>query len=220
MAYGDSFPNGQPAYNTIINIYDSDYIDADRAKAHYDSRFFTVEGNYWTHWSPRWYNYFSSSFAWGLRYIRFDEMFKTTFYKGSDTSYFYTDTKSNMYGLQAAIDLHIHPYHWLDWGIRLTGGVLASNLALESEVNDYNASVLLTRYTKHDIYYGFLGEIELFIQGRFFRRFYWDLGFDGILIHGGLQAPENVNFTTKDMDLMRNTSTIFQSWYAGLGVDF
>ena len=219
--------NGVTVYETI-DYYNTDYIEADRAKIEYDSSYFTLESNYWLHLSPRWKDYFSVSFGFGLRYFSFLEGIKGTFYKSqnsilansSNVSTFSADTKNHLYGAQVLLDLHIHPYSWFDWGIRMDGGAFAAHQRLINQVNDLNGSVLLSKYTKQTIDYAFFGDLEIFAAVKILGRGYGLFSYGGTLIHGVAQATSNLNLTTKQFPIDDQGNILFQWWSLGLGLDF
>lgn len=220
-AYDQNFTaNSLPNRTTLINIFNSDYIGADSAEVEYKSSYYTIEGNYWTHVTPQWSNYFSFSYTFGLRYLYLGESLTETFYKNTDTSFFCSTTRSNLYGPQGGFDIHIHPYYWLDWGFRIMAGVLVSNLSLHFVANDLNSTVLLSNTAKHTVGYGYLGEIDLFVQGKFYKKFYWNFAFGGTLIRGFMEAPNNINMTTAGTLINYDTNMLFQYWSCGLGMDF
>lgn len=203
----------QPGYNT-------NYIEADRAKLYYSNSYFNVETNYWIHLSPRWVDYFSVSYGFGLRYFFLLDSFKETFYKDTEVSFFASGAKNHLMGAQVLFDLHVHPYTWLDWGIRLDGGALVTHLRTDFVLNDYNAEALLAKYSKQKINYGFFGDLEVFLMAKFFERAYGIFSFGGTLIHGVAQAMPNINLTTTDFGIYSQGNILYQYWSLGLGLDF
>jgi hypothetical protein len=206
--------------NETISYYNTDYIEADSAKIQFSSDYFNVESNYWIHLSPRWVNYFSVSYGFGLRYFSFMEGFKETFYKSQDVSFFESGTKNHLFGGQVLFDLHVHPYAWLDWGIRIDGGAFASHLRTNFSINDYNGSTLLAKYSKQKIDYGFFGDVEIFLAAKFMERAYGLFSYGGTLINGVAQAIPNINLTTSNFGISQQGNVLFQWWSIGLGLDF
>ena len=214
------FLNNGVTVNHPIYYYDTDYIEADKAKIDFSNSYFNVESNYWFHLTPRWVKYFSVSYGFGLRYFSFMESFKERFYKIGNSSFFSSGTKNQLFGGQVLLDFHVHPYHWLDWGLRLDGGACASHLRLDFEINDYNSTVLLAKYSKQKIYYSFFGDLELFLAARFMERVYGLFSFGGTLIHGVAQAMPNIDITTSKFSLYTQGNVLYQFWSLGLGYDF
>ncbi len=204
----------------VVPYYQTDYIEADRIKVDYKNSYFTVEANSWNHMSPRWANYFSSSYGFGLRYFSILDFFKETFFKETNISFFDSHTKNRFFGAQILLDLHIHPYRWLDWGIRMDGGMFASYVRLNFQANDLNGESLLARFSKHRIDYGFFGDLEIFLAMKFLERGYILFNFGGTLIHGIAQAIANINLTTNDFRLHTNGNVVYQFWSIGTGFDF
>lgn len=205
----------------ISNFNNTDYTDADKAKGRYDSSMFTDELNFFWHMTPEKVNFFSAGFAFGLRYLSLNETYKETFYKDISSSYYKVHCTSNMWGLQGIGLFEMNPYHWLTWGIRLTGGWLGVNLGRNMYMNDHDSTVLLTNRSTHATNHGWLMQANLYIQGSFMRgRFSWRLGVDGLWLRGAALATNNINLTQKIKEIQTNESIIFASWIAGVGVDF
>lgn len=209
-----------PLPTPVIDFENSDYVDANKAHLHYQSTMYNMELNYWTHATPPRVNYFSVSYALGLRYLSLKEIFRETFYKTASSSFFSVETTSRMWGAQASGAFEINPYSFMTWGIRTTAGILGSNLSRMNHVTDHNGETNLKRRSAHELYHGYLGELELYLKGYFLKRFNWRLGVDGIWLRGAALAPNNINLTEKFTPIKKNENIFFTSWTVGLGLDF
>ena len=209
-----------PHGDYTVEYYDTDYIQADKATIKYSNSFFNIESNYWLHLTPRWVNYFSVSYGFGLRYFYYADRINANFFKDPNQSDFSSRTKNHLIGGQALLDFHIHPYTWLDWGIRLDGGALVTHLRLDFELNDLDGQDLLARYSKQKINYGFFGDLEVFLMVKFLNRAYAMGSYGGTLIHGMAQAMPNINLTTKNFGIYSQGNVLYQYWTLGLGWDF
>lgn len=204
----------------IFTYYDTDYVDADEARLYFNNSYYTIEANGWNHLTPRWKKYFSASYGFGLRYFSINNSFKEKFYKGIDTSFFSSKTVNDLFGLQFLMALELHPYSWMNWGIRVDAGAFVSHVKFSFELNDYNASEILTRYKRQSIENGFYGDLEVFLQCKFLDRAYFLFSYGGLLISDIAQAINNINLTTAKFDINTSGNIIYQYWSVGLGYDF
>ncbi|MDN3504058.1 MAG: hypothetical protein P0S95_00600 [Rhabdochlamydiaceae bacterium] len=220
LGYGLNADDSNPLPTPVIDFQDSDYTVADKGHIHYQTTFWDVEANYWTHVTPPRVNYFSASYAFGLRYLNLQEIFRETLHKGLAASYFRVETRNNMYGGQVSARLEVNPYSFITWGIRGCAGLLGNNVARENHVTDHNGVTDLIKRSDHHFMHGYIGEAEFYVQGYFLRRFNWYLGFDGIWLRGAALAPDNINLTEK-ITLIFNQENIFlNSWAGGLALSF
>lgn len=209
-----------PLPTSVINSDDSDYVEADKAHAHYQTSFWDIEANYWVHLSPERVNYFSVGWACGLRYLSLQEVFRETFYKDLDASFFRVQTGNDMWGGQAIGKFEVNPYSFLTWGLRFGAGVFANHIKLINHVTDHNAQTNLILRSEHELYQAYLGEGEVYIKGYFLSRLNWYIGFDGLWLRGAALAPNNINLTEKITPINKNENIFINSWIVGLAFSF
>ncbi|MCF7806796.1 MAG: hypothetical protein K9M07_02220 [Simkaniaceae bacterium] len=209
-----------PLPTPLIDFDNTDYVDANKAHLHYETNMYTMEGNYWTYVTPPRINYFAVAYGFGLRFINVHEIFRETFYQTQASSFFRVQTDNQMWGAQVLGRLEVNPYSFMTWGIRATGAVLGNNISMVNHVTDHNGTTDLKYQSLHELYYGYLGEVETYLTGYFLKRFNWRLGLDGILLRGAALAPPNINLTTKITPIDKDVNIIFLSWTVGLGWDF
>ena len=218
IAYGTNLGANENAH--LLDFETTNYVAADKGNVHYTTTMYDLELNYWTYATPPRVNYFSVGYGFGLRYMDQVETFRESFTKGSSLSDFRVDTKNHMFGLQAMGKLEVNPYPFLTWGIRAQVEFFGNAMKVINDVRDYDNTVSLKYRSQRDLYYGYLGELDLYIIGHFLSRFHWKLGFQGLWIKGVALAPSNINLTKKPTDIMLNKNIYYTSWTAGLGFSF
>lgn len=173
--------------------YSYDFTQASSAHAHYGSRLWDVELNYWYNVTPRKVNYFSFASIFGLRYTELDELFNLAFTRGSDTSHYRIKTKNHLYAAQIGFNFAMNPYRKLSWEATAKVGAAINNASDNTFIGDYNDSTTLRDFSVTKCHGAFLADVALSVAYQFWAHFGVHAGYQMLYYTGVGLAPEQVN---------------------------
>lgn len=185
--------NGTLSYPFHDSSYTDDFVDADRAEARYRSFFYSVEGNYWRHLTPRRADYFSVSCVLGLRYLFLRERFILEFTKGSDTSNYNVKTRNIMGGPQGGGCLEWNPTEQITWNLTAKFAPLLDRSEQHTFLGDDNNTVVLRNFTKRKWNPVFLADVAASFNFQFTPHFNLHAGYQMIYLTGVALAPEQLS---------------------------
>lgn len=179
--------------DTSTSIAASDYTDADKARAKYESKFWTAELNYWHHFTPRDANYFSLAGLIGLRYFHLNEEFRLAYVKGAHTSDYKIDTKNHICAAQVGLDLQMNPIKRLSWDFIVKVGAFADWAKERVFLGDQNNAVELRHFHKDKWGPGIITDLSAQVGYQLFHFFEMHVGYEMIFLNGVALATGQID---------------------------
>lgn len=219
--------------------YSSDFTNADKAHAEYESSFWDVELNYWRHFSAWPINYvdttgkndsekedsfqFTLSGVAGFRYFHLDESFKLSMENPPDKSKYTIHTWNKAYGAQVGLDFQMIPMPWLCWDLFAKVGIFGNDTKQKQFLGDLDDAITLRHSKDHDWQCGFFTDVAASIEFRIPKSFSIHGGYQAIFMTGLSLAPEQVSHGT-DSDAGKkdrvNGNAIIHGLFVGLSLSF
>ncbi len=203
--------------------YVVDYSNASEAKAENTMHFWDVELNYWRHFTPRFVDYFSLSGIFGLRYFHWNEGFDLTMTKPPDKSKYTIDTKNDIFGAQAGLDLQVNPTRWLTWDFITKVGLMANHAKMKTVLGDMDNTVKVRNFHKQEWQTGVFAEVAATLGFQFKENVNLHAGYQVLFFSGLALAPEQIAKGTKvnsGDSIYTNGAAIIHGLYAGIIVSF
>jgi hypothetical protein len=199
-----------------------DYINADKAAAHYTSRIFSTEINYWNHMTPRGEDYWSVSAIMGLRFLRLREFFKLTFEKGSDKSDYRVRTNNDLPAAQVGLNLQVNPTNYLSWEAIVKVGPVYNRASNNVFLGDHNNNVTLRSYEMHQWKWALLTEASVAFGFNFWSYANIHIGYDFLYLTNVALAPEQIRKRTAHVGhfLFDKGEVIIHGLFTGLNINF
>lgn len=203
--------------------YDSDFFNAQKVVAHYNSRFYDSEINYWGNFSPRNVNFFSLSGVIGIRSMFLGEHYKVTFSKNQSESSYFAKTKNYIVGLQAGGSLQWNPTcHWtLDFLMKT--GLMADFATAKQVLRSQNDTIKVKNFNPNRQFKTMFWEGSFFLYYRFRYNISTHAGYRLLGVWGLALAPTQLTGQEKPTsgDKVDKTGKIYLHFITlGLNFDF
>ncbi|MBI5274155.1 MAG: hypothetical protein HY860_03765 [Chlamydiales bacterium] len=206
-------------FTSDINVYD--WVDADRARAFYDSDYFEFDLSYYNIFEPRWNNYFSLDWGVGLDYVEIKEDFKLRYYVDYRTSKYDIKTINTLLGGHILGEIVAQPYKWLAWGLQARFGINANLMRMHQLLFDNNQDVSIMNQSAQKVRPNYMGEIDPYIIFRPVPAVHIVIGYTWIYYRGIALAPNQINYAPASLNGVRHGGQVnYQGFYAGLGLVF
>jgi hypothetical protein len=213
------FPFATGFNNTV------DYQDADSMKGTCDTRYWSVETNYWCHVTPRRVDQFSVSWVFGLKYMDLNEHFTLQAHSIGSSSRYRIETKNRIAGPQLGGDIEINLGDNFTCGVAGKGGLMVNFGQNKTVFRDDNNTKTLKSCNPSDFNGVFFGEIAPFLLFNLSKRVLFKASYELTYLSNIALAMNQITFNEDDTTNLLNQVTVggsfmFYGAFVGIGIDF
>lgn len=213
------FPFATGINNTV------DYSNADSMKGSCDTRYWSVEADYWYHVTPRRVDQFSVSWVFGLKYIYLSELFNLVARTMASSSRYKIETKNRIAGPQLGGDIEINLRSNFTCGVSAKAGLLVNFAQNKTLFRDDDNTRVLKRCNPSDFNGTFLGEIAPFFLFNLSKNVILKASYELSYLSSVALAMNQITFQEDNAANIINQVSVggtfmFYGGFIGLGFDF
>jgi hypothetical protein len=211
---GITFP-----FNSTFNNYD--WVNAQSARAYYNSTFISYDISYLYYPSPRWFNYFYYGYGAGAFYAKMGEDFKVRYFNNSDSSKYDIKAENSLYGGAFVFDVGSSPVAVFAWGFSGRVGVAGNMMQVRQHLDDVNQTVLIMSSAQNSLKPAYYIEFNPYLLWKPFPVVNLNVGYMIMYYKNVALAPGQINYNpATSQGIQHDDSIDFQGFYAGLSLNF
>lgn len=217
-----------PFLNGVNPTYDYSY--ADTMKAMCNTYYWSSEINYIYHVTPQRVDFFSVSWAFGLKYINFKESFQLKANTAScgnivSSSNYSIQAKNRLAGIQLGGAIEGNLGYNFTYGVPAKMGAMVDFEQFNATFRDFNNQNLIRNNNPSDFNLTFLGEIAPFIMFNLSKSVMFKASYELLYLNNVTLAMNQITFVENQPfnvlnQIRKEGAFMFYGFYIGLGFDF
>jgi hypothetical protein len=214
---------GNLTYPFESRFFAPGFTNAERVVAKYKSQFWSAEGNYWGHVTPRYSDYYAFAWILGVRHASLKEEFFLNFYKGLNVGNYNTRTKNWLIGPQVGFAFDWTPTELWMWTLSGKFAPMADRIRQKVFLSDQGGALVLRDSHRKKWNLAFLADVALSLAFRIGSHVNIHGGYQLIYLTGVALAPEQLSYSTnlrRGRRIHDGGNALMQGAFLGIGFGF